>query len=295
MEISVKRLATILAVGVLALGAMPAHAFHNDGLPLVEAHNGIGAGWRSITVTTDGSEYALDVISPNVSKAGQGGGFFYSTDNTLLGGFAFTGFPGKSGALVSIPVANVDVDTETSPAGGLFGLGFTFNGPRSTPFVGTWKILTWWASEGATWDWSFRSAGGTTIDAAESGPGAYLTTTRDFTSVAQAEGHQLGIGARASVGADHALGVSNTLVGFYQMGATAIGTMSVTTPKGEQNCSVSPVVVPFTGGICSFVEMKGAKRNGAGTYTFHTTSAGAVFSGAFDDVWFGGADARLPA
>jgi hypothetical protein len=191
------------------------------------------------------------------------------------------------------------VNTQSTPAGGPFGLGFTFNDPASPPpFIGTWKMVIWWASDGAAWDWSFRAAPGTSIAATDFDTSAYLVDSQDFVSLAQAEAYTAvngSIGARASVGADYALPVEDTLVGFLQMGLSSTGTLSATTPNGEQQCGLAPLAVPLvTGGICLFADMIGPARNGPGNYVFHTTSAGAGFAGAFDDVWFGGADARLP-
>ncbi|MGH2828877.1 MAG: hypothetical protein ACRDJM_00175 [Actinomycetota bacterium] len=294
----IKRFAAA-AVVALVLGAVPAGAFHEDDLPLIASQSGLGSGWRSFTVTTDGSKYAIDIGGTGLSGPAQTAGFFYRDDNTFLGGFAFTAFPGKDGVLVRVnPPAGdpVNVDTMTTPGENALGLGFTFNDPQSgqAPFVGTWKMALWWAGDGV-FDWAFRANPGTTIDATDADTSAYLVLSSEFASIAHAQGYSSSIGGRASVQADHPLEVSDTLLGFYQMGLGSAGTISVTTPSGEQSCGLTPLAVPIlTGGICVFSEMQGGARNGPGDYVFHTTSAGAGFAGPFDDVWFGGADARLP-
>lgn len=294
------RLFAFLAIIALALSVAPAGAFHNDDLPLIAGQSGLPNGWRAFTVTTNGSEYSIDITTPQTNgKPVQAAAFFYKNDNSFAGGIAFTAFAGKDGVLVRInPPAGdpVEIDTQTNPPGGMFGLGLTFNDPRfPPPFIGTWKILVWWAGDGAAWEWTFRGLAGTNIDATLNGNSAYLVDSADFASLAQAEAHNGGIGVRASVLADYPLSVGDTLIGFYQMGLASHGTLSVTSPRGEQQCGLAPVAVPLvTGGICLFADMIGPNRNGPGSYVFHTTSVGAGFAGAFDDVWFGGADARLP-
>lgn len=304
-----RRVLSLLAVASLVLGMGPVRAFHEDDIPLVASGADLPSGWVSFTITTDGSMFAMDIGADGYTGPAQLGFAQYSAAGAAQGAFIFTSFPRKAGAQLDLlgPDSPVHVDAvEDEEVDGLFALGLTFNDLQfGQPLVGTLKVLLWWAGEGAFF-WQFRAHGGTTIDAQLAAPRAYLYASDDFANTAYVQAHGYaqrgttgtpGVGGHVQVQGDLPLEVQNALVGFYSFGLTSAGSLSVTTPAGERSCNSAVVASSgFVGGSsCFFLDLTGPSALGPGDYVLHATSAGAGLSGAFEDIWFGGADAALPA
>lgn len=290
------RLARVMAAAVVMLATVPAGAFHEDDLPLIASAGALGSGWIAFDIATDGSKHAIDVMGTALSGPAQIGLFTYDETDAFTGGFTFTAFSANRGVFLEVNEGPVVLheDTITYPAGGAFGLGLTANDPEfGAPFVGTYTVVMWFAGS-ASWSWAVRGEAGSAIAASDAGDSAYLFMSKDFTSTAHVQAYQRGLGGRAQLEGSLPIEVADGLIGLYLNGLTSVAQMSVTTPRGEVACHTGPVTVPLIlGAACVFFDLAGDGVSGPGTYTFHSSGAGAGPAG-FDDVWFGGADARLP-
>ncbi len=314
----------VLLASLIAILAMPtpAGAFHEDALPLVTSGGTTGHGWTAFKLTADGGKLALDIGSIDGALPNQSGLIFYDGNDQVLFGFTLTAVSrGKDGVYVrttfgpgfhhddlawpakmgftgmGLSVVGTSLDLE-------YRIGGTFYG-RTTATLDNeltddLKILVWTAGQQASWYYELR--GGMGIDVvrdeedrivAESGDSTFVYSLEDLSGPANVQAFSQGAGIRAGVQLEKVIEIKETLVGGFSAPTAAVtfapgawvsaDLLTVTGPNGSSSCP------------CSYWNMAGpAYVAGPGTYTFALTGAGVVVGDGINEIFFGGADVRLP-
>lgn len=271
----------VLVVGLL-VALVPLTLGADAPLILIEEGGGEGTGWHSARLTSDGSAFTTSIRLEEHSRPIMLGQVAYTdaTSSGKLFGQVITAWENQAGAHIQVHVLDetgpeIKVSTyEVNEPGEYVEIGMTIEGVEANYVTVQWAE----AAHASSFSHELRAQEGVEHLGTESGNETFLYQARDFEGKASVQGSTPEGGARAQVVTQKTIEAEHRIVGWFDETRASAGTMTASTPDGEEECRCRP-----------WAEL--GIDGSPGTYTFNLTGVGATSSG---QVFLGGADVALP-